>query len=274
MSSRKSVLSKQSEWAAKAGLSLTPSGYLPSWQENLHRPLSMEALRSFRSGSGNELQDSEGRAAKMRAAHSSSALVVNVFDYWSERPGRVLSAFGLDGDAEAISFEAQLPTGLAGNPPNLDMCIRRTGGRLVGVESKFTEWLSPKSASKEHFKPKYFPVDGELWAGLGLRASQRLAEDVHARAKRFRFLDAPQLLKHVLGLAKTGSDFELCYLYFDIAGPEAATHRAEIREFSQAVDGDFVFHVSTYQEVFSRIRASAAEADAAYVAYLNSRYFA
>jgi hypothetical protein len=229
---------QQSAWAATAGLALDAKGYLTSWQENLYQPMSASALASFRSGSGNELLDSRDRAAKMRASHSSSALVVNVFDYLTGNADRVLDALGLTPGGESVSFAAQFPTGLDGNPPNLDMCVSRTDGRLVGVESKVTEWLAPKPASKEYFKPKYFPQQCRLWERRGLRAAQLLAEDIHARVKHFRYLDAPQLLKHMLGLASTERQFDLYYLYFAVVGPEAAVHRAEIQEFKESVAGD------------------------------------
>lgn len=274
MSTKARVLAKLSAWARDKGLSLDSKGYLPSWRENLHGPLSQGAHKAFLKGSGNELHDVPGRAAKMRAAHSSSALVVNVFDYWAGSPDRVLSALALPAGGERVTFEAQFETGLKGNPPNLDICVECTDGRLIGVESKFTEWLTPKAAAKEPFKPKYFPDDRRLWADQGLHGAQHLAEGIRSGEKHFRYLDVPQLLKHALGLATTGSPFELYYLYYDVDGGEAALHRAEIHEFDAAVSGDFPFHVGTYQEVYGRIRGQAAEADAAYVAYLDARYFA
>ncbi|MEP7247187.1 MAG: hypothetical protein ABI885_26365, partial [Gammaproteobacteria bacterium] len=146
-----------------------------------------------------------GRRAKMSALHSSAALAVNVFDYWSERsPGLLVTALGLNGPAAPIEFEAQFPTALDGIPPNLDVAIRFHSGAVIGIESKFTEWLAPKSPNKEHFRDKYFDVGeaaGGLWTSAGLPKCQKLAEAVHAKATRFRYLDAAQLLKHALGLA-------------------------------------------------------------------------
>jgi hypothetical protein len=273
MPSKTAVLVEQRTWARRAGLVLDDRGYLPSWQDNLQNPMSAHALAAFLRGSGNELQESKGRPAKMRAAHSSSALVVNFFDYWSESPDRVLGALGLAQGAKSLRFEAQFPTGLEGEPPNLDICIERTDGALVAVESKFTEWLAPKSASKECFKPKYFPSDRRLWERLGLWGAQRLAEDIHAGVKRFRYLDAPQLLKHALGLATSARAFELCYLHYEVHGAEADVHRAELQEFSRAVAGDFPFHAMTYQQAYERIRHECAAGDAAYQEYLAARYF-
>lgn len=270
---KKAILVNQSAWATKAGLKLDAKGYFASWQENLHRPLSDQALASFRKGSGNELEDVEDRAAKMRAAHSSSALVVNVFDYWSGNANRVLRALGLPAGWQSVSFEAQFATGLDGGPANLDVCVERADGSLVGVESKFTEWLTPKPSSKEYFKPKYFPADRGVWENVGLLSAQRLAQDIHARAKHFRYLDAPQLLKHALGLAVSKRTFALFYLYYDCACPEAELHWAEIQDFQRGVGEDFPFHVGTYQQVYKRIREQAADSDAAYLAYLDARYF-
>lgn len=257
MQARKTILANQSAWATKAGLSLDAKGYFSSWEENLHRPLSGRALASFRKGSGNELEDVKNRAAKMRAAHSSSALVVNVFDYWSASADRVLSALGLPAGGQSVSFEAQFATGLDGGPVNLDVCVERADGSLVGVESKFTEWLTPKPSSKEYFKPKYFPAGRGVWESVGLRGAQRLAQDSHARAKHFRHLDAPQLLKHSLGLAVSRRPFGLFYLYYNCAGREADLHRAEIQDFQRCLGEDFTFHFGTYQEVYARIREQA-----------------
>jgi hypothetical protein len=273
MQAKKAILANQSVWATKAGLKLDAKGYFSSWEENLHRPLSGRALASFRRGSGNELEDVKNRAAKMRAAHSSSALVVNVFEYWSASADRVLSALGLPAGGQSVSFEAQFATGLEGGPANLDICVERANGSLVGVESKFTEWLTPKPASKEYFKQKYFPADRGVWESVGLRGAQRLAQDIHARAKHFRYLDAPQLLKHALGLAVSKRPFALYYLYYDCAGREAELHWAEIQDFQHRVGEDFPFHVGTYQQVYKRIREQAAEFDSAYLAYLDARYF-
>jgi hypothetical protein len=273
MSARATVLTQQSRWAVKRGLETDLKGYVASPDLNLHRPLSASALADFARGSGNELRDGPGRPAKMRATHSSSALVVNVFDYWAQSPERVLSALGLPPGAASVVFEAQFDTGLDGNPPNLDLCVRRVDGRIIGIESKFTEWMVPKAAGKEFFKARYFPDDGKLWAAHGLQGSQQLAQRIHRREQHFRYLDAPQLLKHALGMANSGHPFELFYLYYEADASEADMHRAEIQAFGTAVAGDFPFHVGTYQEVYERIRTLAAECDAAYLAYLDTRYF-
>jgi hypothetical protein len=88
----------------------------------------------------------------------------------------------------------------------------------------------------------------------------------------FRYLNAAQLLKHALGLARAGEPFELVYLYFDVPGPEAQQHAAELGVFASHAQADFPFYVRTYQQVFDRICALAGPADAKYVTYIKARY--
>ena len=52
MQAKKTILANQSLWATKAGLKLDAKGYFSSWEENLYRPLSGQALAAFRRGSG------------------------------------------------------------------------------------------------------------------------------------------------------------------------------------------------------------------------------
>jgi hypothetical protein len=274
MSSRTNIQAKQKSWAQSRGLLPDEQGYLSSFAENLFEPLSPEGTASFTNGSGNELVSRDGVPAKMRALHSSSALAINVFHYWCQSPDSVLNALNLGAGGLKVKFETQFPTGLTGNPPNLDVCVWRADGSIVGIESKFTEWLTAKPAGKEHFKPKYFPVDRALWASHGLPGCQRTAQALVRQELTFRYLDAPQLLKHALGLANSKLPFELCYLYYEARVPEAEVHRRELEEFRTCIRGDFDFHVLTYQDVFERLRAAATiPADSEYVAYLAARYF-
>ena len=135
------------------------------------------------------------------------------------------------------------------------------------------EWLTPKPAGKEYFKPKYFPEDRALWGSRCMTGCQAVAQRLHAHELHFRFLDAPQLLKHALGIVCTGKKFELFYLYYDWQIPEATVHRREVAQFSALIGQDFPFHSGTYQEVFQRIQSAARQDDAPYVDYLEKRYF-
>lgn len=272
MSTRQEVISRQSEWARGKGLAPDARGYLSTYGANLRQPLSPCALTCFQKGSGNELVDVGERPAKMRAVHSSSALAVNTFDYWVESPDTALQALGLPAGGVCMKFEAQFETGLGGNPPNLDVSILWADGSVLGVESKFTEWLTPKAPGKELFKPKYFPPGPGLWASRGLVLCQELAQQLQDGSVRYGYLDAAQLLKHALGLACGGKRFELYYLYFDFAGKQHSTHAAEAQDFAARIRADFPFHIATYQDVFKRLQALAPQHHE-YLEYLESRYF-
>jgi hypothetical protein len=201
MSSKFEVIQKQLQWARRVGHKIDERSYLSNIDANLWQPLSIAALRGFNQGSGSELKDSTDRPAKIKALHSSAALAVNVFDYWTERDATpLLHALGVKGTATSIEFEKQFPTGLGGNPPNLDVAIQLDTGVTLAIESKFTEWLTPKPAKKEFFRPAYFPPGEGPWARLGLNHCQALVHDIHVDVERYKYLDAPQLLKHALGV--------------------------------------------------------------------------
>jgi hypothetical protein len=268
------LIQGQWRWASEAGLEPDARGYLPRYELNLFKPLNERSRLAFENGSGSELRDTPGHRAKMRAAHSSSALAVNVFDAWVDRDTRPLvRALGLEPVLVNVRFEAQFPTGLPGNPPNLDVALERADRFVIGVESKFTEWLTPKSASRPPFKAKYFPPGTGVWDRVGLTATQRLAESIQCKEITFRYLDAPQLVKHALGLAThLGRRFRLLYIYFDCPGSETAAHHSEINRFSERVRDEIGFQALSYQELFSRLEESA-EIPPNYLDYLRCRYF-
>jgi hypothetical protein len=91
----------------------------------------------------------------------------------------------------------------------------------------------------------------------------------------FKFLDAPLLLKHALGLArKKGGTYELYYIYFDWNCPEGAIHADELTRFGNIVGKEIRFRTMTYQELFKRLDHTARPDDAAYLDYLRARYSA
>lgn len=275
MAMRDELLANQRRWAEANELTTDPRGYLPSYSANLWRPLSTVAMRCYDRGSGSELRPGRTRQAKMCALHSSSALVANVFDYWSERDARPLfQALGADEPDESIQFEVQFPTGLAGEPPNLDIAVRLRSGTTLAIESKFCEWLTPKSGSKPPFKDKYFAPVADRWSRACLPNCQQLANEMQARTERFAHLDAPQLLKHALGLGTTlKGQFALWYLWYDSCSPEADRHRHEIDRFAARVGDELRFRALTYQELFEALSQRCGAESSAYLAYLRGRYF-
>lgn len=276
MSKKSEILRIQRVWATSVGLESDEKGYLPTYEANLFQSMNPETKSSFDQGSGAELVDTPRYPAKMRALHSSSALAVNFFDSWvANSNGPLLEAFGIQGPGGCrIRFEAQYPTGLPGNPPNLDVTLGLPDGEVIGIESKFTEWLSPKPKSKIPFKEKYFPEGSGVWSLVSLPKCQALAEQMRDGAIAFRYLDVAQLLKHALGLATgVGTHFRLFYTFFDANCPEGEVHRREIQEFALAVGTELKFQAISYQSLLAQFEHSASGSEA-YRQYLKSRYFA
>lgn len=106
-----------------------------------------------------------------------------------------------------------------------------------------------------------------------------LARRIHAGQEEFRHVNAPQLLKHILGVAnRFQKNFTLLYLWYDypVGGYSsfgAAEHRAEVETFMLRLDGEIDFRAMTYQELFKKMQ-SAPTVDGNYIAYLAEQYFA
>ena len=277
MDTAQTIKRQQREWAARVGLTPDAKGYLPTVRDNLLQPMTADTKAAFERGGGQELIDGPRQPAKMRALHSSAALVVNVFDYWVERGREPLrQAMGMGSPIDRVALERPYPTGLRGTAPHLDLTLTTRAGVVCAWESKFTEWLVYKAAGGEPFKGAYFANHAKHWASVGLPQCQSLAEalrDEHMIGRNmFCYLDAPQLLKHALGLAGNLRDFALGYIYYDAPGHEAATHRRELEAFESRVGAELGFRAMTYQDLFTGLKENA-HAHAEYLRYLERRYF-
>ena len=270
-SSIPSVIEQQTRWAKSKGFE-PKNAYLMSLADNLRQQLSDGALKDFERGNGGELRERGIRPPKMHALRSSAALSANVFDYWRSHDAAPLQrALGLRDKITRISFEEHFPTGLKGNPPNVDVVLKLEGNHYVAIESKFTEWLASR---ERRLDPKYFPPGEELWT-LQKRPNCQALAIAFREAAPFKFLDAPQLLKHALGLAreKTGT-YELYYIYFDWKCPEGKIHADEVARFGDLVGEEIRFRAITYQNLFERLNMTCRQEDAAYLEYLRQRYSA
>lgn len=248
-------------------------GYLRGVEANFRQPLADPARAAFEAGGGAELRAQGSRPPKMQALHSSAALAVNVFDHWADRDAAPLQqSLRLDSKILSLAFEAKFDTGLPGSPPNLDVALELDSGSVVGIESKFTEWLMPKRAHRQAFKDKYFEGGKTLWADRGLTRCQALAGDMLAGRSAFRYLDAAQLLKHALGLAtQRAGRCQLAYLYMDIPCPASEAHREEIDRFAERIDAALAFSAESYQALVRRMSAILG-VDPEYLRYLRLRY--
>lgn len=265
------ALAAQKAWATSSGLPFDERGYVSTVEGNLRRPLSTVAHRAFEEADGAELRDRSDAPAKMRALLSSSALAVNVFDYWME--GDIVplaSVLGARGNATGLEFERKLPTGARGTPPNLDVVLT-TAEEMVGIESKFTEWMTAKSNHSESLAP-YFRSSPSRWEALGLSACARLAEDVYRGAQIFSHLDVPQLLKHALGLSNAGApSWALTYVWYDTSCGIGDQHREELARFATAVGTEIRFRALSYQSLVKGL-SEVRDVDGDYLAYLRERY--
>jgi len=153
---RRSALTtrERAQLALSAALGDSPNngpdeyGRVANLRENIVASIDDRSLAtvigSMRAGAGGELTPSqEHDRPKMHSAHSSAALVVNAFGPWLN----ALDDLELAGQRgfKTIAFEQKCPTDLRGTPPHLDV-VARGEGRLVAVESKCIEYLTPTIA--------------------------------------------------------------------------------------------------------------------------------
>ncbi|MGI9249607.1 MAG: PGN_0703 family putative restriction endonuclease [Pseudohongiellaceae bacterium] len=274
MSTLEAIKERQRGWAKRQ--SKQPDrNYLASVSANLYQEMAASTKAAFGDGAGSELIDTSKSPAKMKALHSSSALAVNFFDYWVNRDsGPLQQALQMDARIDSILFEKTYSTGFS--LPHLDVVIEDENKTITAFESKFTEWLTPLG-KKEPFRDAYFENQTKHWERVGLPECQRLARKMYDAYKSdernvFQHLDAPQLLKHALGLAKNLKTFSLVYIYFAAPGTEADDHRDEIYKFISEVDSRLNFESLTYQKVFNKLKVNAPD-DSDYLDYLEERYF-
>ena len=119
--------------------SIDDRGYVDTWQANLLPELDPILIEpDFRSGKGSELD------RKFCAAHSSAALVANVFGPF--RDGATSLLIPGIGKTYLERFERTFPTGVIGRtPPHLDASGRGPLG-VVAIESKCLEYFTNKVA--------------------------------------------------------------------------------------------------------------------------------
>ncbi|MCZ8013660.1 MAG: hypothetical protein O9319_12160 [Gemmatimonas sp.] len=259
-------------WARNAGLHVDDRGYLLNVHQNLFGGLSDEVKAEFEQADGSELVDWDGRPAKMRAVISSSALAVNVFQHWKlNDPAPIGRALGLPSAATDITFEQRMHTGAGGTPPNLDVVIKTSDGGIVGVECKFTEWMTRKTGQAASMAP-YFRGPETLWARANLPECERLAREMNDGKKAYQYLDGPQLLKHILGLHKSGApSLVLFYVWYEVHGEVADQHRSELAAFSERIRSEVTFRSLSYQQIGGALCAMKG-LDSLYRDYIASRY--
>ena len=252
-----------------------------STKDNLFQPMSSDTERDIRAGDGGELT---GAICKMQALHSSSALGVNIFDYWR---GKSLISIAKalrvpSSGANELTFEDKLPhasfhTGDFSKASNIDVLLRYNGVNtaMVAIECKYSEAYG---SGHPGIRPIYLKHDS-LWTEFP--HLQLLAQSISPNDTSFKHLHPAQLIKHILGLyhacakyKKPKNKFRLLYLWYDVPTEDGMKHRQEIERFTEIVVKDDVqFDAITYQEVIHNLyRQDAFQEHKQYIQYLENRY--
>lgn len=284
------IKAKQQSWAKGNNLELL-GGTIPNKGEKnylkeislniFNQHLSMETKKNFDEGDGSETKDSKSRLAKMKALHSSSALPVNVFQYWQNKDVNPIlyacklsknKSFNLNSNLpNKVKFEQKFEISenknLFPRKPNLDIVIE--DNKIYAIESKFTE---PYSKKPEGLSARYIS-DESFWKGI--TSLEVLANKISPNNNEFKYLDAAQLIKHILGLKNKHkkSDFVLLYLWYDVIGKDGFEHRKEIEKFAEIAKKDKIkFRHITYQEVIINLSKDFYVGNEVYINYLTDRY--
>lgn len=287
------ILVQQQKWAKDKtktlvsgkiidGKECEDKNYLETIEDNLFpidetKGLRPENIKAYNKGGGSETKTITHRP-KMSALHSSSALVVNLFQYWqNQKMNRtpLLIALGLINDNDKvedvkINFEEKLQIkyedskiikNVKFGTPNLDVMIEFED-QIIAIESKFTEPYINESDKNSKMQDSYIEKES-LWRGIP--HIEKLAKAIHDKKyqienceikesievlRKIKRLDAAQLIKHILGLRTDGlrTDNEkiskdkkitLLYLWYDVPGTEEAKeHQEEIEAFASIAKAD------------------------------------
>ena len=285
MNASDQILAKQVAWANNKGIELIGSQgkrgrkvYTTKLNDNLFQTLNRQTKIELEAGDGGEINGTERRPAKMQALHSSSALGVNLFDYWRDSADLsiIASICGLSSSRRKFGGEIRFEQKFSIDSqfrfsPNIDVVILPNTGtyKCYAIECKFTEAYS--SRGHGGLDPKYFENE-DNWKSLN--ATKILAQEISPNDSRFQVLHAAQLIKHILGLNReyTQGRYRLLYLRYDAFGEAGFIHTQEIDKFARIVRSDgIVFHDATYQDVIARL-AQHREPHTEYVRYLTERY--
>jgi hypothetical protein len=220
------ILYKQIQWAHRNNITLIGSkitrgrkAYTQNLDDNLFEPLLLEVKENFEEADGGELT---GNPCKMQAVHSSSALGVNIFQYWKKmnQVPAIAAKCGFcstnNTSSQGISFEAKYPISEKfPHSPNIDVVISNSPEsrfKVFAIECKFSEAYSSQKHSG--IDPKYIEL-GTIWDDIP--NLYKFAKTISPDDSQFTYLHPAQLIKHILGLKeKFGKNkFRLLYLWYD-----------------------------------------------------------
>lgn len=281
------IFSKQTQWALNHGIQLVGSkgrrgrpAYTSDLNQNLFEPLAPPVCESFLQGDGNEIIGNVDSPAKMQAVHSSSALSVNIFQYWQkiDQVPVIAAACGFcrkgNNISKRIVFEDKYPIDNKFQySPNIDVVFHNSNSskyKRFAIECKFSE--SYGSQGHSGLKSEYMSLD-EIWKDIPTISD--LAKSICPNDNRFTYLHSAQLIKHILGLKREfgKNGFRLLYLWYDVLGEEGAVHRREVETFSKVTKADGIkFHALSYQELIVKLSNEYRPDHNKYIEYITNRY--
>ena len=284
MNPREYILSKQIQWAYRNNIMLIGSrgnrgrkAYTQKLDDNLFEPLMIEVRNNFKEADGGEIT---GNPCKMQAVHSSSALGVNIFQYWKRinQVPAIAAACGFcntdNTSSQNINFEVKYPiSGKFSRSPNIDVVINNSPEsrfKVFAIECKFSEAYNPRAHSG--ISPKYIELN-KKWDNMPNLL--KLAKEISPDDKKYFYLHPAQLMKHILGLKeKFGKNkFRLLYLWYDTIAPESAKHHKEIEEFIKITKADgLYFYAMSYQDLIIKLAKNYRNTHRDYIDYISERY--
>ena len=265
------IKAKQKAWAKGKGLELQGSKgergdpiYTCRLDDNLFLKISNDTALAFSKGDGNELGD-EKNIGKMQALHSSSAVGVNVFEYWKQNGRLSIIAKALRIPAtkiETIEFERKFKALESSKfDPNVDLVFSYKDGSNIGIECKYTEPFQSRKVDLG-LKEKYL-VEYKYWNEL--RNIKKLASKISPEDTTNSYFHSAQMIKHVLGMYAATQDkskVRLLYLYQPAFFENNCKYEEEISKFRDAVEADQIgFSSISWQEVIDNLSISADVSD-------------
>jgi len=281
------ILTKQVAWANRNKIPLIGSkitkgrqAYTKTLDKNMFEPLLPQTETEIKKGDGGELKRDATNSAKMCAVHSSSAIGVNILQYWKKKNiPDIAYALGLSRKDNTtsieIKFEQKFKISNKFNfDPNIDAVIYNDENdkiKAFGIECKFSEAYS--SRNHPGLKEKYITEISKQWKDIPKLFE--FAKTISPNDKDFHHLHPAQLIKHILGLKNQygKSGFRLLYLWYDVLGYEGCQHRKEIKQFSEIAKSDNIkFHSISYQELIIKMKSELYVGHEKYINYITDRY--
>ena len=270
------------KWAESRGIALRAGveghliGQVANLDDNFFRPLDSSTRREFLEGAGGELNPPEGNMGHLFSLGSSSALCVNFFQPWRDKPlAPLLRALGLpEGGQYKWEFDPRLRMSrMRVETPPVDLLLhsRNADAPAIAFETKFCE---PYDGKPRRGLPDFYVSRTELFGGWP--HLQRMARELNAgQDQRRAYLHAAQTIRQLLALRKNFGQrgFVLFHLWYDVRGPSGMAYRAELEEFAARVRGERIaFAPLSWQELYRRIVPECAEERAGWLSYLQDRY--